>query len=168
MKLINTIVILISLSIVFASGCAVLHSAWNYINKPKDTGPVYESFKWCYGGFNGAGAVTNGVIIADLATSKNAFTFRYVVDMSAWDHPAPDHAEIACLFLKNNAGEWVGGKFDWVRNSDKMRDLNHIIGATPYNGWSLAGIPNPCEMAFVIVEGNSKRRSNVLVAEWRR
>ena len=37
-----------------------------------------------------------------------------------------------------------------------------------YHGWSFAGVPNPCNAAFVILNHDCGRRSNVLSGRWTR
>lgn len=93
-------------------------------------------------------------------------TFRYVRDLSAWGYSNSQTDGIACLFVQNNSGAWVGGKFDWISSSRKSRDFNNIYSG--YAGWSLADVPNPCQAAFVIISRDAKKRSNVIVGTWSR
>lgn len=127
----------------------------------------YGSFNWVYGGFNGAGAPHSGVNISGLRYSGNTLFFNYVNDLSAWGLSNGDAGgALACFFVMNTAGQWVGGKFDWISSSRTSRGLQHCL--TGYSGWSMSGIPNPCQAAFVIVSPNGDRRSNVLVGTWTR
>lgn len=126
----------------------------------------FGSFKWIYGGFNGASAVHSGVNISGLKISKGGFSFHYDTNLSAWGLSHGDASALACFFVQKGDGSWVGGKFDWISSSRTYRDLNHLhIG---YGGWTLAGVPNPCQAAFVIVSKDGKKRSNVLVGTWTR
>ncbi len=145
-------------------------------DSPTDTPPgtttsgdavSYSSFNWIYGGFNGAKASHSGVSISSLRYSGNTLFFNYDTDLSAWGLASGDHTgALACLFVKNTAGQWVGGKFDWISSSRTSRGLEHCLNG--YNGWSMSGIPNPCEAAFVIVSPDGRRRSNALVGTWTR
>ena len=126
----------------------------------------YGSFKWSYGGFNGSGASHSGVNISGLKISKGGFTFHYVNNLSAWGLSYGDAGALSCFFVQKSTGEWVGGKFDWISSSRSGRDLKHLFEG--YNGWSLAGVPNPCPAAFVIVSRDGRRRSNVLAGTWSR
>lgn len=85
--------------------------------------------------------------------------------MSAWGYGAGTLV-YACLFVKNNDGNWVGGKFDWISSNRTSRDLKNVLGG--YSGWNLSNVPNPCQAAFVILDKNKQRRSNVLVGTWKR
>ena len=131
----------------------------------------FSLLNWTFGNFNGSRAVNTGVQISHLAISKDKFSFQWDVNMSAWGYPQRDHAEYCAWFVKKSDGTWVGGKFDWIRNSNNGRDFGHINpapGNSSYNGWTLAGVPNPCESAFVVIHGDGKRRSNVLHGMWTR
>lgn len=136
----------------------------------------FSSLNWVYGGVNGGTARPSTVTIAGLALRGRTLSFRYVVDLAVWRDLSPRYAvasdtpALACLFVKNNAGRWVGGKFDWIGSSRNTRPLGNVADPGPngkaYGGWTLAGVPNPCECAFVIVSSDGKRRSNVLYATW--
>lgn len=127
----------------------------------------YGAFNWAYGGFNGAGASHSGVNISGLRFSGNSLHFNYVNDLSAWGMSHTDAGgALACFFVMNTEGQWVGGKFDWISSSRKSRGLEHCLSG--YNGWSMRGIPNPCQAAFVIVSPDGRRRSNVLAGTWTR
>ena len=108
----------------------------------------------------------SGVAISGLSFRANALSFRYDRNLSAWGLSNGDAGALCCLFVKRSDGRWVGGKFDWVSTSRTTRDLSHVRSG--YNGWSLSGVPNPCEAAFVIVSRDGRRRSNVLLGTWRR
>lgn len=123
---------------------------------------------WVYGGFKGAAATHSGVTIRNLVVHRDRITFDWETDLSAWGiKSADDHSKaLACLFVKRSDGAWVGGKFDWISTSRAMRELKHIHQG--YGGWSLAGVPNPCEVAFVVAHTDARRRSNILTSIWRR
>jgi len=127
----------------------------------------FSALSWVYGGKPQAGgARKNGVQITGLRVTKGGLSFRYVSDLSTWGYPPMECGGVACLFVRNNRGRWVGGKFDWISSSRQSRDFNNIYGN--YNGWTLADVPNPCPVAFVIVSTDGRRRSNVLVGSWSR
>jgi hypothetical protein len=71
---------------------------------------------------------------------------------------------MCCVFFKQADGRWKGGKFDWVSSDRLSRGLGHC---THYNGWTLSGVPNPAEAAYVIV-GKNGRRTNVIKGTWKR
>ena len=126
----------------------------------------FGAFQWKYGGMRGGGAAASGVSISGVSFSRNGLTFRYVRDLSAWGYSSGALGGIACLFVKNNSGAWVGGKFDHISSSRQSRDFNNVYSG--YSGWSLADVPNPCQAAFVIISPDAKKRSNVLVGTWSR
>lgn len=135
----------------------------------------FNSFQWKYGGTNGSGAKMDGSVMISLkGISANRIDYR-------WEHGNPqtwgakdaqDHkSAIVCAFLKDNSGKWIGGKFDWVSTSRLFRSFNHFGNSNPgsgYNGWSLHNIPNPTELAFVVIDNKSKRRTNVISGTWKR
>ncbi len=127
----------------------------------------FSSFNFCYGGFNGSSAVQSGVQISGLSFSRDGLTFSYVTDLSAWGLSHTDASgALACLFVQKSDGSWVGGKFDWISSSRTSRSFSgHVPG---YNGWSLSGVPNPCNACFVIVSADGRKRSNVLKGVWSR
>lgn len=126
----------------------------------------FSSLRWSYGGVNGAGAQPSAVSISGLSCSRSGLAFRYNTNLSAWGLSYGDANALACLFVQKSDGSWVGGKFDWISSSRTTRGFENIFGG--YNGWSLAGVPNPCSVAFVIIDGNHRRRSNVISGTWTR
>lgn len=127
----------------------------------------FGALNWTYGGENGSGASHSGVSISGLSMNADALSFKYNTDLSAWgiSHGDYNHA-LACMFVKNNAGQWVGGKMDWISSSRTSRDYHNVYGG--YIGWTLHDVPNPCDAAFVILHTGKKRRSNVITTTWRR
>ena len=127
----------------------------------------YGALNWTYGGFKCSGASQSGVTISGLSMNANALSFKYTTDLSAWGVSYGDHTHaLANLFVKNNAGKWVGGKIDWISSSRTSRDYHNVYGK--YIGWTLHDVPNPCEAAFVIVHTGGKKRSNVITTTWHR
>ena len=126
----------------------------------------FSSLKWTFGGVHGSGAVQSGVVISGLSFSKNGLSFHYNKDLSAWGRSHSHAGDYACLFVQKSDGSWVGGKFDWISSSRTTRDFVNVRGG--YNGWSFAGVPNPCNAAFVILNHDCRRRSNVLSGRWTR
>jgi len=127
----------------------------------------YSAFSWAYGGFNGARAALDKPRIESLRMNgMSGLSYRWAgPNLSAWGLSHTDAGALACLFLQRADGSWVGGKFDWISSSRTTRDFKNLGG---YKGWTLAGIPNPCRAAFVIVSADGRRRSNVITADWRR
>ncbi len=126
----------------------------------------YGALSWRYGGVSGGGYQQSGVEISNLKTGRNDLSFKYKKDLSAWGYGHGDASAYACMFVQTANGSWVGGKFDWISSSRSSRDLKNVTSG--YGGWSLAGVPNPCRVAFVILDPKSKRRSNVIAGSWSR
>jgi hypothetical protein len=127
----------------------------------------FSAFQFTYGGFNGSGAALSEPRIANLRISGGSLSYSWTgPTLAAWGLGDRDAGALCCLFVKNNAGAWIGGKFDWISTSRTSRDLGHVTGG--YNGWSLSGVPNPCEAAFVIVNAGGSRRTNVIAGTWQR
>jgi hypothetical protein len=127
----------------------------------------FGALRWTYGGRpNGSGARNGGVVISGARFSSNRISFTYNHDLGAWGYSRDALGGIACLFVRKENGQWVGGKFDWISSSRTSRGFENIRAG--YNGWSLAGVPNPCAAAFVIVSPDGSRRSNVISGTWSR
>lgn len=128
----------------------------------------YADLKWEFGGFNGADAEAYGVMIGDLEMDKNGLSFEYDLDLSNWGvEDDDDYSQaLACMFVLDNDGQWVGGKFDWISTSRETRDFKNI--SAEYKGWDLSNVPSTTTVAFVIVSADGKRRSNVITAVWER
>ena len=127
----------------------------------------FSSFRFTYGGFNGSGAGLSEPRIANLRISGGSMSYSWAgPTLAAWGMGNSEAGAICCLFVKNSAGAWIGGKFDWISTSRTSRSLNHVTGG--YGGWTLAGVPNPCEAAFVIINASGSRRSNVIAGTWQR
>jgi hypothetical protein len=127
----------------------------------------FSSFRFSYGGFNGSGAKLSAPRIANLRISGNNLSYSWAgPNLSAWGLGHSEAGAVCCLFVKNSAGAWVGGKFDWISSSRTSRSFNNVNRG--YGGWTLSGVPNPCETAFVIISSNGGRRSNVIAGTWQR
>ena len=116
-------------------------------------------------------------MIGGLEMSKNGLSFEYDFDLSTWGleetqyEGGPHGGAIACLFVLDNDGKWVGGKFDWISSSRRTRGFENIYGTGPegaYGGWDLSNVPKSTTAAFVIVSADGKLRSNVITARWDR
>lgn len=127
----------------------------------------YGALVWTFGGFDGSRAALSEPRIASLRMDgMSGLSYRWAgPDLSVWGLGHADAGALACLFVRRADGSWVGGKFDWISSSRTTRDFRNLGG---YGGWSLAGVPNPCRAAFVIVSADGRRRSNVITADWRR
>lgn len=126
----------------------------------------FSALRWSFGGVNGSGASPSGAVIAGLSCSKTGLSFRYRTDLSVWGRGYTQAGDYACFFVQKSDGTWVGGKFDWISSSRTTRGFENIFGH--YNGWSLAGVPNPCKVAFLVLNHDCKRRSNVISGTWSR
>ncbi len=123
--------------------------------------------RWSYGGVNGGGAKKTSASIGGLRFSRAGLSYSWTgPNLSSWGLGNSDTSAYACLFVKKSDGSWVGGKFDWISSSRTTRDLKNVLQG--YHGWSLSGVPNPCDAAFVIVSGDLKKRTNVIVGKWAR
>ena len=175
---------LISSSLILSSGCESyesttgrnerINSYQNTASQTYDTANQtsgsdevsFGSLNWTYGGVNGSGATHSGVTISGLSASGMSMSFNYVTDLSAWGASHDDASKaLACFFVKNNAGQWVGGKFDWISSSRTSRELDHL---TNYEGWTLRDIPNSTDAAFVIITPDGSKRSNIIKTQWQR
>lgn len=127
----------------------------------------FGELNWDYGGFNGSKAEMGDVLISSLKMKRDGLSFKYIQDLSSWGMAHTDYSgALACLFVQDNDGKWVGGKFDWISSSRNKRDFANVYSG--YHGWNLSNVPNPTTAAFVIVSKNGKRRSNVISALWER
>ena len=127
----------------------------------------FGELHWDFGGFKGGKAEKGDVQIAGLKMKKDGLSFKYVEDLSHWGLAHTDYSgALACLFVCDKDGRWVGGKFDWISSSRRTRDFHNVYGG--YNGWSLSNVSNPCPVAFVIVSKDGKKRSNVISGTWKR
>ena len=95
--------------------------------------------------------------------------------LSAWinSNGKPANTEICAFFVQRTDGKWVGGKFDWISNGNNNRPVHHMYPSSDliYGNWGQLNwkdVPNPCNCAFVIVNGDKKRRSNVIASKWSR
>ena len=132
----------------------------------------FADFNWKYGGFRGGDALFagdaegSGPVISKLKIDNRGLSFNYDSDLSAWGLAHDDAGALACLFVLDNDGEWVGGKFDWISSSRNTRDFENIH--TGYEGWDLSNVPKFTVAAFVIVSRDGKKRSNVITSMWER
>lgn len=133
----------------------------------------FPDFDWGYGGFRGGKSVWGGdpengtgPVIGDLKMGKDGLSFEYENGLAGWGLANDEAGALACLFVKDNDGNWVGGKFDWISTSRRTRDFKNIYDG--YNGWDLSNVPKTTTAAFVIVSKDGKWRSNVITALWER
>lgn len=123
-------------------------------------GVAFSSLQWTFGGVKGGGAALSAPRLSHLRCTHNTLTYKWVVGLNAWGFAHSDAGAICAAFVKKSDGRWVGGKFDWVSTSRSSRSLGHILSG--YGGWSLEGVPNPCQICYVVVDARGKRRSNVV------
>lgn len=115
------------------------------------------------GGFHGARAqIVDDAVIGNLKVSSSGMSYKWIKGgcekLGAADKGDADHT-VACLFCLVQ-GKWHGGKFDWISTSRTTRDFKNVHGS--YNGWNGAWLAAATKFAFVIVESNGKRRTNVI------
>jgi len=77
-----------------------------------------------------------------------------------WGMEFTEAKALACLFIPDG-NKWIGGKFDWISESRTSRDLTNIKKG--YNGWNWNKFSSAKKFAFVIVSGDGKKRTNVIV-----
>lgn len=127
----------------------------------------FGALNFCYGGANGSGAEYVPAEIHGLRMSRGSLSYSWgSKNLSSWGLSKGDAGALCCLFVQKADGSWVGGKFDWISTSRTSRPLDNVF--KHYCGWSLQGVPNPCQAAFVIISKNGKKRSNVISTTWRR
>lgn len=127
----------------------------------------FSALHWNFGGKNGAHAKKTSASIGHLSVSQHSLSYRWTGDtLASWGIAHSDPGALACFFVMKSDGKWVGGKFDWISTSRTSRGFENIL--TGYGGWSLAGVPNPCACAFVIISADCKKRTNVIAGTWRR
>ena len=128
----------------------------------------FELLHFDYGGFHPpTNCHRSAVELSRLKVKRDGLSFKYIEDLSHWGLAHEDYTgALACLFVCDRDGRWVGGKFDWISSSRTTRDFENIYDG--YNGWSLRNVPNPCPVAFVIVHVKGKQRSNVIGSIWQR
>jgi hypothetical protein len=130
---------------------------------------AYSALNWNMGGFNGSKAVLHdGVEIGGLNVGRDGMSYRWVrggCEQLGAGSRGDASKTLACMFYRDKAGKWQGGKFDWISTSRTTRDFKNIHGG--YNGWNAAEFDAATEFAFVVVSADGKRRSNVVIAEAR-
>ena len=127
----------------------------------------FGALRWSFGGIDGSGASKTSASIGGLSASGGGMSYRWTgPTLSSWGLSNTSAGAYACFFVQRSDGAWVGGKFDWISTSRTSRSFENILHG--YNGWSLAGVPNPCPCAFVIVSSDRKKRTNVIASTWRR
>jgi len=112
-----------------------------------------------------------GVTIKNLRVGANSWSFEYEdgANLTAWGYPleGPGSLQPASMFMKTKDGKWIGGMMHYQGSNKTYSDF-HNVYHPGYIGFVdvFNHIPNPCEIAFVILDGKSKRRSNVIKTTW--
>ena len=118
---------------------------------------------WCYGGEDGSKAVeVEGCTIADLCVSSSGLRYRWTsggCEMLG-ARSADDASCLACLFIRDGAGTWRGGKFDWISTTRTTRDFKNIRGF--YKGWPEDAIENAEAFRFCVLSADCKKRTNFI------
>lgn len=116
---------------------------------------------------NGRGAVKTSASIGGLRITRSGLSYSWTgATLASWGLADTTPGAYACFFVQKENGTWVGGKFDWISTSRRSRGFENIFYG--YGGWTLQGVPNPCQAAFVIVSSDCKKRTNVLSGTWAR
>ena len=124
----------------------------------------FSELAWTWGGFDGSKAVLDAPRISGLSVAvPSSLAFRWDADMRSWGYAPGDPKGVACLFVRRG-DQWVGGKFEWISSSRTTRGLENVRGR--YAGWDPGALNQAREIAYVVVSGDGRKRSNVAV--WRR
>ena len=127
----------------------------------------FSKLVW-HGDFNGASAVLDVPRLSNLVFhGTKEVTFKWDVGMASWGFAHESADAIASIFFEHADGVWRGGRFEWISTSRTQRDLENL--SDPKFKFDLSALPNPCRGAMVVHNGRAgTKRSNVVVAEWRR
>ncbi len=120
----------------------------------------FSKFDFCWGGFRGGGAkLDEKAIIKNLNVNieGNKMTYSWA---RLWGMEFTEAGALACLFIPEG-NKWIGGKFEWISESRTNRSLGNIKEG--YNGWSWSKFSASKKFAFVIISGDGKKRTNVIV-----
>lgn len=127
----------------------------------------FTALSWDYGGFGGKLATLSDCRITDLKVSSGGLSYRWAeggCEALGAANRGDASKTLACLFVlcrdASGAESWRGGKFDWISTNRTTRDFKNI--KTGYHGWKISDVENATRYAFVIVDENGKRRSNVI------
>ena len=127
----------------------------------------FSLLRWRYGGFAGGGSVAvDGAQIGALSVTASGLRYAWRAGGCELLDPENSHENancIAALFVRDAAGAWHGGKFDWISSDRTSRDFKNIREG--YNGWPGAAIEGAQGFAFVIVSKDGARRTNVAFCE---
>ena len=129
---------------------------------------AFSKLEFRYGApVNSGNLVCEGVKISNLSVGKNSWSFNFDVGMDAWGYGA-GHLEPLCAFMKTKDGKWIGGMMHWQGPGATAANNFHNVYHPGYIGFTdvFNHIPNPCEIAFVLIDNKGKRRSNVIKSTW--
>ncbi len=122
----------------------------------------FSDLSFCFGGFKPKSDAKTCAKIRSLSVSGKGMSYRW--DSGGCENlgckDAGDAHALACIFYKDSAGKWKGGKFDWISTSRLTRDFANIEGH--YNGWDSKGFASANKYAFVIVSQDGSKRTNVI------
>ena len=133
---------------------------------PVGTSPA-PALSWVYGGFNGSKAAeTPDAQIASLKVSASGLSYKWAkggCEALGASSKADYSQTLACLFVRDKAGNWKGGKFDWISTSRTSRSFENVRDG--YNGWPKDAIETATAYGFLIADKSGKRRTNFIIAE---
>lgn len=160
-------ILLVAASLAICPGCSLFKG-----KSEIPTVKIENIVKWTYGGYNGSNSSSIGDVIKDLKIGGNTMSYSWTISESeaAKLLGSKDKTEAnlyACLFVKNSAGDFVGGKFEWISVSRKIRQFENIL-VKKYSGWTLANVPNPTTVYFCIVNPKTGKRTNFIEGTWKR
>jgi hypothetical protein len=121
-----------------------------------------SALRWAHGGYTPpSGAALDRVIASARYTPRKEVSLATPADL--WGATHEKASAIFCMFYEQPDGTWVGGKLDWISPDRKVRDLAHIYGAKPYNGWEKIIGRDGGRVAIVIYSQDGKHRTNVRI-----
>ena len=134
------------------------------IDSAEDAVP-FSSLSFTYGGVKGSSCqLVKTARIKNLKADNSDMSYQWEVEgcEELGASSRTSYAGIsACLFVKNSAGQWVGGRFDAISTSRLTRSFKNITGEQ-YRGWRRDEFYASKEVLFVIISDDCKWRTNVI------
>ena len=129
----------------------------------------YSTLNFTYGGIKGSTCVlVKNARIEKLTVNNTGMIYRWKTpgckELGAADDDKAFKGISACVFVKNAAGQWVGGRFDAISTSRTSRSFKNITGEQ-YRGWRRDEFLAATEVLFVIISDDCRWRTNVIKGE---
>lgn len=125
------------------------------------------TFKYVsFGSPNCAKAVEDPKVqIKDLKWNTKQLSYKWAssTKLEQWGITDPHAAKaLACFGYLDQTGTWRFGKIDWISSDRLSRDMHNVNER--YNGINPDVYFAAKQHGFFIMEGNGKRRSNIITA----